>query len=322
MNNNNCIICNQKINNYSHFVPEMMFGLKEKFAYGECLNCGCLQIKDLPENMEKYYPSNYYSFHNLISKLDFIISFVRQKMAAYYIFGQSNVVGKILIKFLTPPDFYHWAKKINLNLKAKILDVGCGQGHLLIGLKRAGYQHLMGIDAYINHDIFYKNGVKIYKKELTQIAEKFDFIILNHSFEHFLNPQETIKKLSDLLNNGGCLLIRVPIVPSFAWKKYGINWVQLDAPRHVFIPSIKSMEILSKIAGFDHLEVEFDSNDFQFWGSEQYQKGIPLRSPLSYGENPKKSIFTKAQINVYKNKAQELNKNKTGDSASFYFFKK
>ncbi|HPL95283.1 MAG TPA: class I SAM-dependent methyltransferase [bacterium] len=322
MSNINCLICGNQKNNKSFLVSEMMFGLGEKFEYFECEKCGCLQIKEPLSDLTKYYPINYYSFHNIISKYDFFISFLRRQMANYYIFKKNNIFGMFLVYFFSLPDFFHWLKKINLNSKAKILDVGCGQGHLLIGLRRAGYQNLIGIDAYLDHDLFYKNNVKIYKKELSQISEKFDFIILNHSFEHMLNPQAVIKKTYSLLNNGGHLLIRVPVASSYAWQHYGVSWVQLDAPRHIFIPSVKSMEILSKTAGFNRVEVEFDSNDFQFWGSEQYQKSIPLRSPLSYAENPKKSIFTKKQIQDFKNQAQKLNKNKKGDTASFYFFKK
>lgn len=316
-----CKICNNEIDNKSYLVPEMMFGLEEKFEYLECQNCGCLQIKEPLTDLSKYYPANYYSFHNLISKYDFFISFLRHQMTNYYLLQKNNILGRLLVKIFNVPDFYHWVKKINLDLKAKILDVGCGAGHLLVSLKRAGFTNLTGIDTYIEHDIFYDHSIKIYKKELAVLSEKFDFIILNHCFEHMLDPQNIIKKLFTLLNCNSCLLIRVPVVSSYAWKHYGINWVQLDAPRHIFIPSVKSMQILADMAGFNKMEVEYESWDFQFWGSEQYKKNIPLRSPISYAENPKKSIFTKSQIKSFKTKACELNKNHEGDTASFYFYK-
>ena len=34
----------------------MMFKLKGCFEYFECANCGCLQIKQIPADISKYYP--------------------------------------------------------------------------------------------------------------------------------------------------------------------------------------------------------------------------------------------------------------------------
>lgn len=46
----------------NHILPEMMFGFGEEFAYFECSKCGCLQISEIPVDISKYYPSDYYSF--------------------------------------------------------------------------------------------------------------------------------------------------------------------------------------------------------------------------------------------------------------------
>lgn len=60
----------------------------------------------------------------------------------------------------------------------------------------------------------------------------------------------------------------------------------------------------------------------QFWASEQYQKNIYLESEESYLRNPKKSIFTKDDINNFCQRAVELNEQEQGDSASFYLKRK
>lgn len=316
-----CIICSNTLNHKRHIVPEMMFGRGEKFEYIECGKCGCLQIINPLKDLSNYYPKNYYSFQKLDLKQDFILSFIRKQIADYYIRDKNNMFGLFLSKIFGVPDCYNWVKKVKLKPEAEILDVGCGIGHLLVSLRRAGYKNLTGVDAYIKSDIFYNNSIKIYKKESSQMSGNFDFITLNHCFEHMLNPLEAFKQLNNLLKPGGCVLIRVPVTSTYAWKKYGVNWVQLDAPRHIFIPTVKSIQILADESSFNLSDVVFDSWDFQFWGSEQYLKGIPLRSPTSYAENPKKSIFTKSQIKSFKNKAVELNKNNQGDTASFYFYK-
>jgi len=48
------------------------------------------------------------------------------------------------------------------------------------------------------------------------------------------NPRNVFEKISGLLSDEGTLLIRIPVMDCFAWKEYGVNWFQLDAPRHFF----------------------------------------------------------------------------------------
>jgi len=145
--------------------------------------------------------------------------------------------------------------------------------------------------------------------------------MFHHSFEHLPFPQEIFKCISRLLNDRGVVLIRTPIVPSYAWEYYGVNWVQLDAPRHFFIHSLKSLEILAAQAGLKIKEVIYDSTEFQFLGSEQYQRDIPLISERSYYKNPQKSIFSAGERKMFNLKADNLNNDKLGDQASVYLTK-
>ena len=145
--------------------------------------------------------------------------------------------------------------------------------------------------------------------------------MLNHSFEHMPEPLQVLNKLYLLLNPDKYLLIRIPVAGSYSWRKYGVNWVALDAPRHFFLHTKKSIKILAEKVGFKLVDIIFDSTDYQFWGSEQYLNDIPLRDSRSYYENPNSSIFSKKQIKEFKAKAIELNKNNDGDCACFYLYK-
>ena len=63
-----CSICKNTTNLKEYKVKEMMFGFREEFNYFECSKCKCIQISEIPDNMHKYYPSNYYSFNSQSSK--------------------------------------------------------------------------------------------------------------------------------------------------------------------------------------------------------------------------------------------------------------
>lgn len=41
---------------------ERMFGLGGAYRYDMCVECGCLQLRDVPASMELFYPSGYYAF--------------------------------------------------------------------------------------------------------------------------------------------------------------------------------------------------------------------------------------------------------------------
>ena len=61
--------------------------------------------------------------------------------------------------------------------------------------------------------------------------------------------------------------------------------------------------------------------NFNFGAANSIAGGISLRDRKSLAENPKNSIFTKKQINVFKAKADASNKKHAGDQACFYLYK-
>jgi hypothetical protein len=62
----------------------------------------------------------------------------------------------------------------------------------------------------------------------------------------------------------------------------------------------------------------YDATTLQFWGSEQYRKNIPFMAEQSYFINPSRSIFSRAEINQFKQKTRQLNDNRQGDAVAFY----
>jgi hypothetical protein len=57
-----CAICGNRHENRTHVARKMMYGLRDEFRYLECGNCRCVHLNDIPQDMSKYYPENYYSF--------------------------------------------------------------------------------------------------------------------------------------------------------------------------------------------------------------------------------------------------------------------
>ena len=176
----------------------------------------------------------------------------------------------------------------------------------------------MGVDPFIKESLFYQNGVTVLKKDIFELEGQFDLIMCHHSFEHMSQPLKVLKKIHKLLKRDKFVLIRIPVAACFAWRHYGVNWAALDAPRHLFLHTVESIELLSKQAGFKVTDIEFDSTENQFLRSELYLKGIPLKDKVRYLKDPQNSIFSQKQIEEYRAKAIELNNKMQGDQACFF----
>ncbi|MEI7523323.1 MAG: class I SAM-dependent methyltransferase [Mariniphaga sp.] len=303
-----CQICNNQSYNQFFIAKELMLGLNSEFEYFECANCRCIQIVEVPKDMDRYYPDTYYSYQqpDFATKISGLRNFIKKRVVSFYI-GKFDLLGSILSVVYKNP--FPWIPTQMANFNSTILDVGCGAGRLLLSMQRGGFQNLTGIDPYNKEDIFYPNGISIYKKDIFEINGKFDLIMLHHSFEHMENPKDILSRLHDLLKPQGTIIIRIPVANCFAWRKYHTNWVQLDAPRHFFLHTIKSISLLCNKCSLKVINVKYISEAAQFTGSEKYLKG------LGYQDN---EIITRRQLKAWQREAKRLNEINDGDTACFY----
>jgi 2-polyprenyl-3-methyl-5-hydroxy-6-metoxy-1,4-benzoquinol methylase len=310
-----CGICGNEAGNKAIDAREMMFGLREVFRYFECAACGCLQIAEIPADLSKYYDANYYAYEDL-SRRNRIKDFLTLRRDRYAVTGR-GWLGRLLYSRHPRPDLRLMSFLLQ-DPATRILDVGCGAGAIPYGLRAMGMKNILGADPFIAGPIEYANGLRIEKKEVRAVGGQWDLVTFHHSFEHIADQAGTLGAVRAILAPDGCCVIRTPTVSSHAWRHYGAHWVQLDAPRHLFLHSTKSMALLAAQAGMVLDQAIYDSTAMQFWGSEQYVRDIPFRDERSYLENPKKSIFSKSEIAAFARRAEELNANNDGDQAIFF----
>jgi predicted SAM-dependent methyltransferase len=305
-----CRICKSPFED-SFVAREMMFGFRDEFNYQQCTSCGCVQIAELPENIDKYYPPYYYSFTADTAKLKRQPFFKR-------LFGAARL--KKLFRRDRP--VLRYLKPIQVKLSDHILEIGCGKGQQICNLFNIGFENIEGVDKFIPAEIDHGYGVKIMKKDLHELKNNnYDLIIMNHFLEHMDQQQDVLKSCHQLLKDKGCLMIAIPLIAE-AFTLYKENWVQLDAPRHFFLHTVKSMQILAKQTGFEIKHTLFDSLSFQFWASELYKRDIPLFSEENnFKAYPFEKIFSKEDMANFDQEAAKLNREGKGDTGVFYLYK-
>jgi len=285
---------------------ERMLGLGGEFRYASCTSCGSIQLLTIPEDLGPYYPRDYYSFgllqpsgllRNLLKKIR-----IRTFLATGW-------------KFFLPPFGGYWLKKLHSKFTDRIADVGCGNGQLLYELHVSGFKDLHGFDPFLENESRLGAGLQLWKKELEQTDLYFDVLMMHHSFEHMADPQQVFKTCFERLNPGGRLLVRCPVADAAVWKEKQSLWVQLDAPRHMSIPSTQGFVAAAQRSGFEVQEIIFDSTSFQFWGTALYEQGEKLDSVKV------STLFSEKQLVEWEQKAIQYNQEGVGDQACFFCVK-
>ena len=296
-----------------------MFGTREAFRYGACAACGLVWLLDVPVDLAPYYPPDYYSFAPIRPVRG--VRAAARGLRRWAEMGHSTPVKQGVARRLSGPGplaWLPWMRRTGATRDTTILDVGSGRGALLHALRTYGFRHLVGADPYLDADVTLPGGTLVRKARLDELGGQFDLVMCHHALEHMPEPALRLREMAARMTDDGWLLVRIPVSDSWAWRHYGVDWVHLDAPRHLFLHTRASIERLAGRAGLRIVAQEWDSTAFSLWGSEQYRRDVPLRDPRSRYPLPSPDLFAPEEVAVMDARARALNAAGEGDTAVFY----
>ncbi|MDP2709983.1 MAG: class I SAM-dependent methyltransferase [Solirubrobacteraceae bacterium] len=192
----------------------------ERFDYRSCRACGTLYLAEVPADLARYYPPDYYPIG-----------------AEHETNESERAKVALLQRFVSG---------------GALLEIGPGAGGFAAEALRSGFgvraiemderacDHLRAIGAQAVHSAEPHRA-------LAEMAPA-RAIVLWHVFEHLAEPLALLRAAAATLEPGGVLLIAVPNPAAFALRVLGARWPHVDAPRHLqLVPAATLVRLAGEV---------------------------------------------------------------------------
>jgi 2-polyprenyl-3-methyl-5-hydroxy-6-metoxy-1,4-benzoquinol methylase len=210
----------------------------EKFAYYKCHSCGTTFLETIPENLQSYYEQSSYSAY----------ATARSKRQLYKTNQFETSKVDLLKKWLT---------------KGSVLEVGPGAGDFLTLAKNAGYsmcaleQSQECVNRILGEHKIPALCTTEPWKDIGSFGGQIDAVAMWHVIEHLSQLPEFLRKMADTLPANGLFFVSAPNPESWSFRVFKKYWVHLDAPRHLLLVPIKSLDDTMLGLGFQRVSLDF-----------------------------------------------------------------
>jgi SAM-dependent methyltransferase len=207
------------------------------YTYARCDECGHFYLNPRPDigEIALMYPANYGTFSNRFQ-------------------GRANLLGRVKTAVNQ-----RRLKAVMANLPhgGRVLDVGCGNGELLIALRMARADlELVGLDWHFPIETrrsLERHSISLIESPLESAElpdQPFDLIIMLQLIEHLWEPEESLQRLAGALAKNGRLLIETPNTDG--WDRRFFNteaWGGYYFPRHLNLYNFERLADLLRRVG-------------------------------------------------------------------------
>jgi 2-polyprenyl-3-methyl-5-hydroxy-6-metoxy-1,4-benzoquinol methylase len=209
----------------------------ERFEYRACRACATLYLANVPDDLGRYYPPDYYP----IGAEHAAIESERAKVA--------------LLRRFAPG--------------GPLIEIGPGAGGFAGEAQRSGY-HVRAIEMDERACLHLRAlGVQTVHsaaphRALAEMASS-RAIVLWHVFEHLTEPVALLRAAAANLQPGGVLAVAVPNPGAFGLRVLGARWPHIDAPRHLQLVPAATLVRLAGEAGLAPLALTGSDRTGRDW---------------------------------------------------------
>jgi SAM-dependent methyltransferase len=162
---------------------------------------------------------------------------------------------------------------VNALPPGKILDVGCGLGHLLSGVDPRWERHGIEISGYAAEKA--REHGKIFHGDLRSAAypdRSFDVVTLYHVIEHMEDPERELREIKRVMKPGGFLVVGTPNFDSAAARRFGDKFRLLHDWTHISLFGAESLRRLLEDNGFDVEREEYPFFETRYFTKENLER--------------------------------------------------
>ncbi len=214
------------------------YGHPEKFNIVKCDRCGLIYINPRPssKSISKLYEADYTPEDK---------SLILPQI-------ETQKIKRILRKIWHRINGQYYDEVI-AKAEGRILDIGCGNGHLLLSLKQKCCE-VYGVETNPKSvKVCNELGLSVFcgtLEEANFTDEFFDMIIMSQVIEHLSSPRNSLKEIRRILKPGGRLYIFCPNAGSYLTKFFGKYWHGWHIPFHFYAFTEDTIRNLAHKVGF------------------------------------------------------------------------
>jgi len=233
-----------------------------RFTYDRCVRCGTYALRDVPLDLDVYYPPEYYGPEDRA---------VLERAAASPIEqGKLGLIGPYASG-------------------GALLEIGPGGGQFALAASNAGFsvtsiemdggacerlERLVGVPAIHSGEP---------EVVLAGLAPS-DVIAMWHVLEHLPRPRMALEAAARNLRPGGVLALAVPNPQSLQFRLLRGRWAHVDAPRHLFLLPLRAVSGAVAEHGLELASATTADAAGRHWnrfGWEYALRRFPARRPSS-----------------------------------------
>jgi len=183
-----------------------------RFSYGRCVACGIVFLRNVPADLGRYYPSDYY--------------FLARSLEELAAWGESERFKLDIVQ--------------GFRKSGRLIEIGPASGAFAYLAKTAGFQvTAIEMDKRCSDYLASTAGIDVINSadeaRALQSAPAADVIAMWHVIEHLIDPWTMIEVAAAKLKPGGVLVLAAPNPGADQFRLFGRRWVHVDAPRHLWL---------------------------------------------------------------------------------------